>query len=53
MIRTAYNMEFGRIEQDLLWKPAIEATGGRFYAAANEDTILRALSKARGDRFVE
>ena len=44
MIRTAFNMKFGDISQDRLWKDAIERTGGRFYAAADEDTILRALN---------
>jgi hypothetical protein len=43
MIRTAYNMELGKIPDDKLWKPAVERTGGRFYAAADESAILRAL----------
>jgi hypothetical protein len=45
MIRTAFNMKFGSIAQDGLWKDAIERTGGRFYAAADEDAILSALSE--------
>jgi Ca-activated chloride channel homolog len=44
MIRTAFNMKFGDVSQDRLWKDAIERTGGRFYAAADEDTILKALN---------
>jgi hypothetical protein len=44
MIRTAFNMKFGDVSQDTLWKDAIERTGGRFYAAADEDTILKALT---------
>jgi Ca-activated chloride channel family protein len=44
MIRTAFNMKFGDVVQDRLWKDAIERTGGRFYAAADEDTILKALN---------
>jgi hypothetical protein len=44
MIRTAYNMELGKIPDDKLWKPAVERTGGRFYAAADESAILRALA---------
>jgi Ca-activated chloride channel homolog len=44
MIRTAYSMELGRIPDDRLWKPAIERTGGRFYAAPDEGAILRALN---------
>jgi hypothetical protein len=43
MIRTAANMELGKIPDDRLWKPAVERTGGRFYAGADEGAILRAL----------
>src|SRR4029077_715391 len=45
MIRTAFNMKFGSVVQDSLWKDAIERTGGRFYAAADEDSILDALTE--------
>ena len=43
MIRTAYNRPFGDVVQDKLWRPAIERTGGRFYPASDEATILRAV----------
>ena len=43
MIRTAYNRKFGDVREDKLWKPAIERTGGRFYPASDEATILRAI----------
>jgi len=43
MIRTAYNRKFGDVKEDTLWKPAIERTGGRFYPAADESAILRAV----------
>jgi hypothetical protein len=43
MIRTANNMGFGRVEQDKIWKPVVERTGGRFYAASDEASILTAL----------
>ena len=43
MIRTAYNQKFGRVEQDKIWKGVIERTGGRFYAASDEDSINVAL----------
>jgi von Willebrand factor type A domain len=43
MIRTAYNRKFGDVREDKLWQPAIERTGGRFYPAADEATILRAI----------
>jgi VWA domain-containing protein len=44
MIRTAYNLDLGKIPDDKLWKPAVERTGGRFYAAPDEGAILRALN---------
>jgi Ca-activated chloride channel family protein len=43
MVRTAYKQGFGRIEQDKLWKDIVERTGGRFYAADNEESIMNAL----------
>jgi Ca-activated chloride channel family protein len=43
MIRTAYNRKFGDVREDKLWQPAIERTGGRFYPASDEATILRAI----------
>ena len=43
MIRTAFNMKFGGVPQDALWKAAVEASGGRFYVAAGEDDILQAI----------
>ena len=43
MIRTAYNRKFGDVREDKLWRPAIERTGGRFYPASDEATILRAI----------
>jgi len=43
MIRTSYNKALGSIVPDGIWKPAVEATGGRFYAASDEATILRAI----------
>ena len=43
MIRTAFNRKFGDIPEDKLWQPAIERTGGRFYPASDESTILRAV----------
>ena len=43
MIRTAHKLQFGRVEQDKIWKPVVERTGGRFYAAYDEDSVLAAL----------
>jgi Ca-activated chloride channel family protein len=45
MIRTAYNMALGDVREDKIWKPAIESTGGRFYPAADEPTLLRVVSE--------
>lgn len=45
MIRTAFNMSLGDIREDRIWKPAIESTGGRFYPAANEQTLLSVVSE--------
>jgi hypothetical protein len=44
-IRVSYNKGLGRVLPDEIWKPAVEATGGRFYAAADEATVLRAISE--------
>jgi Ca-activated chloride channel family protein len=43
MIRTAFKRKFGDVREDKLWQPAIEKTGGRFYPASDESTILRAV----------
>jgi VWA domain-containing protein len=43
MIRTAFGTKFGGVKQDELWKSAVEASGGRFYVAAEEKDILEAI----------
>lgn len=43
MIRMAFNKGLGAVLPDELWKEAVEQTGGRFYPAADEATILRAV----------
>lgn len=43
MIRTAYNRREGEIVQDKIWRETVERTGGRFYAAYDEESIARAL----------
>lgn len=45
MIRTAHKLKFGEVKQDLIWQPAIVKTGGRFYAAPDEASILSALDE--------
>ena len=44
-IRASYNKGLGRVLPDDIWKPAVEATGGKFYAAADESTVLRAINE--------
>jgi hypothetical protein len=43
LIRTNRDKALGDIVPDALWKRAVEQTGGRFYAAANESDVLRAI----------
>src|SRR6185369_3773872 len=45
MIRTGFDLKEGQIPTDKLWKPIVEQTGGRFYAADSEQAILRAESE--------
>jgi hypothetical protein len=42
-IRVSYNKGLGAVLPDDIWKPAVEATGGKFYPAADEATILNAI----------
>src|SRR5688572_20155815 len=43
MVRTAYNRREGEVVQDKIWRETVERTGGRFYAAYDEESITRAL----------
>ncbi len=43
LIRTAYASQFGEVRQDAIWKAAVEKTGGRFYVASDERTLLNAI----------
>jgi hypothetical protein len=45
LIRTNRDRRLGDLVPDNIWKPAIEATGGRFYAAANENDVKRAIEE--------
>jgi Ca-activated chloride channel family protein len=45
LIRIGYNKALGDIVPDQIWQPAVEATGGKFYAAADESTIIRAINE--------
>ena len=42
-VRTRYGREFGTLVSDAEWKAAVEETGGRFYAASDENSILQAI----------
>jgi hypothetical protein len=43
LVRTSSGKRVGDVVPDAIWKPAVEATGGRFYAAAREADIVRAI----------
>ena len=45
MLRTAYNRREGDVLQDPIWRRTVERTGGRFYAAYDDDSINRALNE--------
>lgn len=51
MVRLGYGKRLGDIAWDGLWKPAVERSGGRFYAAADEEALLRAVGDI--DRVAE
>ena len=42
-VRTNYNKEFGDGIPDAQWKAAVEKTGGRYYVAKNEATLIAAV----------
>ena len=42
-VRTRFDRGFGSVVSDAQWKEAVERTGGRFYAASNETTLLQAI----------
>ena len=42
-VRTRFDRSFGSVVSDSSWKEAVEATGGRYYAASDESTLLRAI----------
>lgn len=42
-VRTVHSKPMGGGDGDELWQAAVERTGGRFYAAADEATLIRAL----------
>jgi len=45
MIRTAYARDLYDVVPDQVWKKAIDATGGKFYPAASQETIMQAIKE--------
>ncbi len=45
MVRTNREKHLGDIVPDSIWKSAVEHTGGRFYAAATEGDVIRAIGE--------
>ena len=43
-VRTNYDKEFGEGIPDARWRAAVEKTGGRYYVAKNEATLLAAVA---------
>ena len=46
-VRTNYNKEFGEGIPDAKWRAAVEKTGGRYYVAKNEATLIAADRRHR------
>jgi hypothetical protein len=42
-VRTNYDREEGKVIPDDIWMPAVEKTGGKFFAAKDEDSLLAAI----------
>jgi Mg-chelatase subunit ChlD len=45
MMRTAYDRREGEVQQDKIWRNVVERTGGRFYAAYDDESINRAITE--------
>jgi hypothetical protein len=45
LVRTNYDRTKGQVIPDELWIPAVEKTGGKFYAANNEKALLDAIAE--------
>jgi hypothetical protein len=44
-VRTNYDREQGKVIPDDIWVPAVEKTGGKFFAAKDEDSLLAAIAE--------
>jgi hypothetical protein len=45
MVRTAYARGLYDVIPDTIWRKAIDATGGKFFPAANQETIMQAIKE--------
>ena len=45
MVRTNYSMKEGKVIPDELWIPAVTKTGGKFFAASDENSLLDAINE--------
>lgn len=45
MVRTNYSMTAGKVIPDELWIPAIAKTGGKFFAASDENSLIAAINE--------
>jgi hypothetical protein len=45
MVRMAFARNLNDVIPDAVWKKAIESTGGRFYPAADQNTIMQAIKE--------
>jgi hypothetical protein len=43
MVRTNYDRQEGKVIPDDIWIPAVRKTGGQFFAASDEDSLLAAI----------
>lgn len=44
-VRTNYGKDEGQLVPDGIWKPAIAKTGGRFFAASDENALIEAINE--------
>ena len=55
LIRTSRGKAEGEIVPDAIWRPAVEATGGRFWTAESLDRLRQtfaAIAEAMGHRYL-
>ena len=45
LVRTNYDRAEGKVIPDDIWLPAVERTGGRFFAASDENSLLAAIDE--------